>query len=107
MNKQSRRPNKAIDNPVYILYYEDGVSWGAVDVVLGVCSTFEKAEELLNHVVENKLLEDYANFELIKLLRREGGYCSRNYVAIYKGEHKEIECWFKIAMIELNSLCQT
>ena len=101
----SRRPkSKVINNPMYILQYEEGVSWGRVDVPLGVCDTLEKAEELLNHVIENKVLEDYANFEFIKLQKCGGEAHTKDYVAIYEGDHREIECWFKIVTVELNAL---
>lgn len=106
MIHMSRRPkSKVINNPMYILQYEEGVSWGRVDVPLGVCDTLEKAEELLNHVIENKVLEDYANFEFIKLQKCGGEAHTKDYVAIYEGDHREIECWFKIVTVELNALC--
>ena len=106
MIHMSRRPkSKVINNPMYILQYEEGVSWGRVDVPLGVCDTLEKAEELLNHVIENKVLEDYANFEFIKLQKCGGEAHTKDYVAIYEGDHREIECWFKIVAVELNALC--
>ena len=104
MIHMSRRPkSKVINNPMYIVYHEVSLH---DEIVLGVCDSIEKAKEIINNVIENKVLEDYAIFDFVELQScRQTSSDNKDYVVIYKGDYEEIKCWFRIATVELNSLC--
>lgn len=98
----SRRPKeKTFNNPVWMVSHEEH-GWRGGTIVLGVCDSYRNAMNLLHEVIEQKVLEDYASFEFLRLRRCYSDTELTEYVAVYKEE----DCHFSIAKIELNSLIE-
>lgn len=85
-------------NPVYIVYHE--ASWEDSDIVLGVATTPEQAEDIVRDTINNNVLEAYSVFNFKELRREPGG----TYTAYYEGDSFDIECWFRVEMVELNTV---